>query len=157
MALPLSIPVAVAAFSAFSSFQQTTITNRQKRAQARVAELNADLALMEGDLALKTAFLAEAESRRRTKQLIGQQRATMAATGFAVGEGSFADIIETSAVLGDMEAAVIIFEGQVIKARKTLEAQSLRAEAKTLRESQADPGLAGLGAGLGSFTSLARF
>jgi hypothetical protein len=157
MAIPLAIPIAVAAFSAFSSFEQTKIANKQKRAQARVARMNADLAELEGDLALKTAFLAEAESRRRTKQLIGQQRATMAATGFAVGEGSFADIVEMSAVLGEVEAAAIIFEGQTVKFRKQLEARSLRAQAKSIEESRADPGLAGLGAGLSTFTSLAKF
>ena len=156
MPIPIAIPIAIAAFSAFSSFQQTTITNKQKRAQARVAEMNADLAELEGDLALKNAFLAEAESRRQTKQLIGQQRATMSATGFAVGEGSFADILEVSAVFGEMDVAAIIFEGETIKFRKRLEAKSLRAEAKAIRESRADPGLAGLSGGLGAFTSLAR-
>jgi hypothetical protein len=110
--------------------------------------MNAETAELEGDLAVKASIRLESESRRQTEQLIGLQRAQMSATGFAVGEGSFANVIEMSAVLGEMDAAVILYEGQLEKFRRQKEAQSLRAQAKTLRESQQDPLLAGITSGI---------
>ena len=148
MPVPIAVVAGVAAYSAYSSYRQAQLTNAQKRAQARVAEMNAETALLEGDLALKAALGLESESRRQTEQLIGAQRATMSATGFVVGEGSFADILESSVVLGEIDAAVIEFEGELTKFRKEKEARSLRAEARALRASQEDPAMAGLGGAL---------
>ena len=154
MPIPIAVGIGVAAFSAYSSYRQAQITNAQKRAQARIAEANAETAELEGELALKAALSLESESRRQTKQLIGTQRAAMSATGFAVGEGSFADIIEVSAVIGELDAAAIMFEGEITQFRKRKEAQSLRAEARNLRRSQVDPGLAGITSGITTGASL---
>lgn len=154
MPLPLAVGIGVSAYSAYSSYRQTQISNSQKRAQARVASLNAETAELEGDLAIKAALRLESESRRQTEQLIGTQRAAMSATGFAVGEGSFASVIETSIVLGEMDAAVILYEGELEHFRRDKEAQSLRAQAKALKESQQDPLLAGITGGISSAASL---
>jgi GH24 family phage-related lysozyme (muramidase) len=150
MAIPLAISVPVIAASAYSSYRQAQLTNAQLRAQAATAEANAETALLEGDLALKAAISLESESRLQTEQLIGTQRAAMAATGFAVGEGSFGDILEASAVFGEIDAAVIQYESRLIKYRKEKEAESLRARARALRASQQEPGLAGITGALGA-------
>jgi hypothetical protein len=147
MAIPVAAGVGIAAFSAYSSYRQTQLTNAQKRAEARTAEINAQTAEIEGDLALQNSIRLEADNRRQTKQLIGAQRAAMSATGFAVGEGSFANIIETSVVMGELDSAVILFEGELAQFRKRKEAQSLRAQARSLKASQQDPLLAGLTSG----------
>jgi len=156
MPIPIAIAIAAVAYSAYSSYRQSQLTNAQKRAEARIAEANAETAELEGDLALKTALSLESESRRQTKQLIGAQRAAMSASGFAVGEGSFGDIIESAAVIGELDAAAIMFEGEIAQFRKRKEAQSLRAKAKALRKSQTSPGLAGLGGGLSASPLLSR-
>ena len=154
MAVPIAIPIAVAAFSAYSSYRQTQITNAQKRAQAEMAERNAETALIEGDLAIKASKRIEAESRRQTSQLIGTQRAAMSATGFVVGEGSFGDILEGSTVLGEIDAMTILYEGELTQFRKRREAEALRAQARGLRASQQDPGLAGIAGGLSGAASV---
>lgn len=153
MPVPLVVSGTIVAYSAFSGYRQAQIGNAQKRAQAKIAEINAETAELEGDLALKAAFGIEHESRQQTKQLIGTQRAAMSGTGFAVGEGSFGDILETSAVLGEMDAMVIRFEGDITKFRKQKEARTLRSQARALKASQQDPILAGLGSALGSAAS----
>lgn len=148
MPVPVALAAAYIGYSAFSSYRQAQITNAQRREQARIAEMNAETALLEGDLALKAARRLEHDSRRQTAQLIGTQRAQMTTTGFAAGEGSFGDILEGSAVLGEIDAMVIQYEGELVKFRKQREAQSLRAQARALRAGQQDPGLAGLAGGL---------
>lgn len=154
MALPVLI--AYAAYSAYSSYQQARLTNKQKELSAKAAELNAETAELEGNLALKVAILSQSQSRRQTDQLIGLQRATMASTGFAVDTGSFADVLESSIVMGELDAATILFEGELTKFRKFKEAEALRKEAAAIRRSKTNPGLAALGGGLGGLSSLGK-
>ena len=158
MAIPLAVPIAITAISAFSSYRGAQASNAQKRANAAIATANAATARLEGDLALKSSFKIAKESRRQTAQLIGTQRAAMASTGFAVGEGSFGDLLEGSAVLGELDVATILFEGELIKFRKEKEARSLEKQAKALKGSQQDPLLAGFTGGLqGGASAFARF
>jgi len=154
MPIPVVAAVAITAYNAYSSYRQTQISNAQKRAQARIAAMNAETAEMEGDLAIKASIRLESDSRRQTEQLIGMQLAQMSATGFASGEGSFANIIEMSAVLGEMDAASILYEGQLEKFRRQKEAESLRAEAESLMESQQNPLLSGLTGALSTAAAL---
>lgn len=154
MPVPVALAVAATAYSAYSSYRQTQIGNAQKEAQADVAEINADTAELEGDLALKAAIRLESDSRRNTAQLIGTQRAAMSASGFATGEGSFANILEVSTVLGEMDAATILYEGELTQYKKRKEAESLRQQASALRRSKGDPLKAGLSGGLSTAASL---
>lgn len=145
---------AIAAYSAYSSYRQAQISNAQKEAQANLAEVNAHTAELEGDLALKFAVKLEKDSRRQTEQLIGTQRSAMSASGFAVGEGSFANIIDVSAVLGDIDASVILYEGELEQFRKRKEAESLRAQAAAARKSKSDPFLSAVSGGLSAGASV---
>ena len=155
MPVPLAIGAAIVVWGAYSGYRQAQLGNAQKRQQAAIAEMNADTAELEGDLALKSGFRLEHESRRQTAQLIGVQRGAMASSGFAVGEGSFGDILEGTAVLGEVDAMVIQYESELIKFRKQREAAGFREQAEGLRESQQDPFLAALGGGLGGASSFA--
>ena len=152
MAVPI-FAIAMAAYSAYSSYNQAQLSNKQKRMSAEAAELNAETAELEGDLAFKAAFQAQSQSRRQTEQLIGLQRASMSATGFAADTGSFSDIIESTVVMGEIDVATIMFEGELTRFRKRKEAEALREEAKALRKSETSPGLAGLGGALAGFAS----
>lgn len=154
MPIPLGLAAAATAYSAYSGYRQAQISNAQKEMQADIAEINADTAELEGDLALKAAIRLESDSRRQTAQLIGTQRAAMTASGFAVGEGSFASIVESSIVLGEMDAAVILYEGEITQYRKRKEAQALRAQASALRRSKQDPLMAGASSALSAAASL---
>lgn len=154
MPVPIAAAVAITAYSAYSSYRGAQIGNAQKEAQADLAEANAETAELEGDLALKSAIRLQSESQRQTEQLIGTQIAAMSATGFAIGEGSFANIVEASAVLGAMDTNIILFEGEIAQFRKRKEAQSLRAQASNLRRSKTDPLSAGISGGLSAAASL---
>lgn len=148
MAIPALL--ALSAFQGYTAFRQTQIQNTQLRYRARIAEQNAGIVRQEGNLARTLAFRIEEQSRGQTDQLLGVQRAKMAGSGFVVGEGSFGDILDATAILGEADALAIQYEGELEQFRKEMEALSLEEEARALRRSQADPFLSGLTGVLGS-------
>lgn len=137
-------------FQGYASYRQTQIQNAQLRYRARVAKANASLARQEGDLAVRFAKRLEGQTRRQTDLLLGEERAAMAASGFVVGAGSFGDVLDTTAFLGEIDALTIEFEGEIEKFRKEQEARGFEGEARALRSGQADPGLAFISGFLGS-------
>lgn len=148
MAIPLIF--SLAAYQGYTAYRQAQLQNTQIRYRARVAEQNAAIVRQEGDLARQVALRLEAGSRRQTDQLLGVQRAKMAGSGFVVGEGSFGDILDATAILGEADALAIQYEGELAQFRKEREARGLEAEARALRRAQISPGLAALTGFLGS-------
>lgn len=73
----------------------------QSRAQAHIAEENADLARFAARDRLESGDIAEEELRRRGERFKGMQRARLAAMGGALDTGSAIDILEDTA--GEVE------------------------------------------------------
>jgi type II secretory pathway component PulJ len=136
--------IALGAIQGFAAFQQTATQNKQLRYRALIARRNAKIARTEGKIARDISRLVSADSRRQTDQLLGFQRSKMAASGFVVGEGSFGDILDTTAVLGEIDALTILYEGELEQFRREQEARALEAESRALKGAQTDPFLSGV-------------
>ena len=109
---------AVSAYSQYSAGQsQRALANKQ----AQIGEAQANDALARG---------VEAERRHRlqTRGLIGAQRASLAAQGVDVNDGSALDVQTSAATMGEMDA-------QTIRRNSQLEAWGFRAGAANTRAS----------------------
>jgi len=128
--------------SAFSAYQQAEIQNRLAAYSASAARLNADLARRDGDFAFKAALKDEKKHRDQLQQFIGSQRARMGASGFSVESASFEDTIDTSAVLGELDALAIRYEGELAQWRAQQEARLLEFQADVAETTKTSPFLA---------------
>ena len=80
---------------------------QQQTFQARVADQNARLANNQAMDALQRGKLTEQASYRQTSQLMGAQRAALAANGVEVDFGSAADLQADTRMIGREEAGTI--------------------------------------------------
>lgn len=105
------------AMSAVNQYRMAQAQNRQAALKKRIAQRNAKVARMEGDYAEKVAREEERDHRQKVKQIIGSQKAAMAANGFIVDEGTNLDILEDTAAQGEVDALAILNEGTLAKWR----------------------------------------
>lgn len=95
-ALPIAAAVVAVAGTAMSGIQQA----QAQRYQARVADMNASLARDQGKDAMERGLLADRDTQRDTAQLLGAQRASMAANGLDLGFGSAAQVLSDTRMIG---------------------------------------------------------
>lgn len=93
--------------SAYGSMQQGKAAQSQANYQAAVARNNKIIADRQADDAIKRGSVEEAAYRRQVSQLAGRQRATLAANGVVVDQGSALDITEDTAEYGELDALTI--------------------------------------------------
>lgn len=86
--------------SAAAAREQGKFEEMQAETNARIAELQAEDAIRRGDR-------ASAEHEKKTKALIGKQRASLAAQGIALDDGSALDIQADTAAIGAQDALTI--------------------------------------------------
>lgn len=79
----------------------------QGKYQSTVAESNARLADIQSQDAIDRGNQAANKNTDKTRQLIGSQRASLAAQGIDVNSGSAADVQADSASLGALDSATI--------------------------------------------------
>lgn len=99
--------VASGAVGAVGAIQQGRAAKAQADYQARVAENNRILAERAAKQAEEAGELASHQARQRARQLIGRQRAIIAAGGGDVGVGSALDITSDTAAFGELDALTI--------------------------------------------------
>lgn len=103
------VPLAIAGtlISAAGAVQQGVAAREQAQYQSAVARNNQIIAQQKAEDARLRG--AEAERRRRieTAQLIGRQRASAAAAGVVVDEGSALDLVADTAAIGEQDALTI--------------------------------------------------
>lgn len=95
------------AASAVGSIQQSRAQASQAKYHAAVARNNATLAKRAADDARERGRVEELNQRIRTNQLVGRQRASLAANGVEVGTGSAIDLIEDTFKIGETDALTI--------------------------------------------------
>lgn len=100
---------------------------RAAESQAQLAEYNAAVADLQAKDSLQRGKLDADKFRSRTRVLIGEQRAGIAAGNIDVGYGSAVDVQADAAYLGELDALTV----QTNAAR---EAWGFRVEAEDLRE-----------------------
>lgn len=99
--------------SGIGAMEGAAAQRRQARYQAKVMERNALAAEEDARYAREAAAKKTDEHRKMVARLASTQRAKMASTGFVMGEGTFGDILEDTAVMGEMDALAIQHEGQI--------------------------------------------
>jgi hypothetical protein len=136
--------------STFSSFAQGfgAVANvygavNQAKVNNTVAENNAKLAEYQARQALRQGAAQEQALRLRTAQMKGTQRATMAARGLSLTEGSPLNILTTTDYMGERDALTA-------RDNALRTAWGYRQEAANYKAGKVDVGMAGLTA---AFTS----
>lgn len=77
------------------------------KAQSQIAGYNARVAEAQAVDAIERGELEESRQRSSTQQLIGSQRARLAAQGIEIDSGSALEVQEDTAALGEMDALMI--------------------------------------------------
>lgn len=102
---------AIAAISAIgtvsNSMIQANAMKQQGKYESSIYETNARIADLQAQDAIKRGDKAAAENDRRTKVLLGAQRARMAAQGIDIESGSALDVQEDTAAYGAEDSLTI--------------------------------------------------
>lgn len=93
--------------TAANTYAQTQAIRAQADFQTSQLEMNRKIAEIKANDALKRGAKAKRDVEAQTRQLIGAQRAAMAAQGIEVESGSALDIQEDTAQLGRLDALTI--------------------------------------------------
>lgn len=92
---------------AAGQIQQGQAQAAAARYNAKVADMNADISERRARDALERGKMEEQKKRRQAQQILGQQRAAMAANGVDIGFGSPLDTLVDTATLGEVDALTI--------------------------------------------------
>ena len=105
MCYAAAIPYVMAAISAYGAYQQASSQRAQAGYQAKVAENNATIAEMQAQDAKARGDKASFDVRRKYAALMGTQRASMAARGLDITDGSANAILQDTAYFGAYDEA----------------------------------------------------
>lgn len=97
--------------------------------QAKVGDRNAKMQEANAVAALDAGYDAEARSRIASGQLKGAQKAALAANGVDVASPVAQDLLRSSEIVGDMDAAVIHYNAQRESYASRIDALSSRTQA----------------------------
>ena len=117
---------------------------------AGVAGANAKIALANADAARQAGAYAESASKLRYGQLIGEQKAGQAASGFDVAGQSAQGVRAGTQMVGDMDAAMIHYNAARQAYGEEVQAMSLKAQAQADRLGAVGAITGGLARGAGS-------
>jgi hypothetical protein len=95
------------AVSAVGAMQASAAQKNAYEYQAAVSRNNAKIAEWQAQDALRRGQQQEDDQRRKTAALKGSQRATLAARGLDIGEGSALNILTDTDYLGEQDAMTI--------------------------------------------------
>uniref|UniRef100_UPI003221FED9 hypothetical protein n=1 Tax=Clostridium perfringens TaxID=1502 RepID=UPI003221FED9 len=101
---PLAVPIAMMAVAAVSAYGQV----QQGRAQAKIANANADAQEIAAKDAINTGNANAAQQRQQTRQLQGQQAAAFGAGGTDMTSGSALNIFGDTAAGGQLDALTTV-------------------------------------------------
>lgn len=97
--------------------------------QRQVNKANARMADWAADDAIRRGRLAEGRHRAQTRRMIGSQRAAFAGRGIVASEGSPLDILISTDMMGEIDAATIRENAEREAFGRRVEASNFRAQA----------------------------
>lgn len=103
----LALTAIGAAASAYGAHEQGVAESQAAAYQSQVARNNQVIANQNAQAALQTGQQQEAAKREQTAQMIGQQRAAVAASGIDPNSGSAQRLQGDTAAMGALDAAAI--------------------------------------------------
>lgn len=101
------LQIAGLAAGTFGSYQKSKAEKGAYEYQAAVSKNNATMAEWQAQDALQRGATAEQQSRLKTAQLQGSQRAALAARGVALDEGSALNILDDTDFMGGADVRTI--------------------------------------------------
>lgn len=102
-----ALTLAGTALGAVGQVQQGKAAAQAARFNSKVADMNAEIAERQARDALERGKLEEQKKRTQVQQVLGRQKAAMAANGVDVGFGSPLDTLVDTATLGEVDALTI--------------------------------------------------
>lgn len=105
--LGMGLQVAGMVSGAFGSYFAASAQKSLLNAQAEIAEINARVAESQARVELLAGQRREQSSRLQTAAVKGRQRAAMAANGLDLGEGSAAEVLTSTDLVGEVDANTI--------------------------------------------------
>ena len=103
----LLLQAAGAGMSAYGAYQGAKADKASLTYQSQVAANNAALAEQQAQFAMENGVSAEQNQRLRTAAMVSTQRASTAANGVAVDEGSAAEVAAGTKYIGERDALTI--------------------------------------------------
>lgn len=147
MCLP-AITLASAALSGFGAYGQAKAANAQADYNASVADNNAKTAAYQAEEAQRRGEEDAINQNRKTAQLRGEQRATMAAHGLDLTYGTPQSLIDQTDYFGQVDANTLRDNAARESFSKRVESSNYTASASAARASKTSPLFAGLTAAL---------
>jgi|GEM_PF-671686 len=121
-----------------SAVQQSKAQQAQYEYQAKIQERNEKIARNNAAMERQTGIEEAREQRRKTLQAIGAQETALAANGIDVSYGTSLDIIEDTAMLGELDALRIQYNSERTARNYETQAQNFKSDAVLSRYAQAD-------------------
>lgn len=106
-AVSLATQAAGAASSTVGSYYSARTSKTNLELQSSLADTNAKIAELGAQSALMQGEREEQKSRLQTAQLKSTQRTAMAANGIDLGEGSAAQVLTSTDMMGEIDASTI--------------------------------------------------
>lgn len=147
MCLP-AITLASAALSGFGAYGQAKAANAQADYNASVADNNAKTATYQAEEAQRRGEEDAINQNRKTAQLRGEQRATMAARGLDLTYGTPQSLIDQTDYFGQVDANTLRDNAGKEAYGKRVESSNYTASASAARASKTNAVFAGLTAAL---------
>jgi len=101
------VSVAAAGLSAYSAYEQAKAQKQAGNYNAQVASNNATIALQQRSSALQQGDVAAQQAQLHQAQVLGAQRASLAANGIDLTQGSAQDLLTTTNLLGAADVNTI--------------------------------------------------
>lgn len=105
--IPMVMAVGSIGLGLIGGIQSANAQKAEGAYQAKIAENNAIGAEQQARDASLRGSIDEEKQRLRTKQMIGSQRAVLAANGVDLGSGTAVDLVGESAGFGEMDALTV--------------------------------------------------
>ncbi len=104
--------LASAGVSAYGQYKQGKAEQQTYNMQADISRQNAAIAQENAGLERSAGLEEQRRQRLKTSQLIGQQKAAMAANNINITSGTPLDVIQDTAEIGELDAIMIGFESE---------------------------------------------
>lgn len=147
-----------AGMSAMGAYNQASAQKATLGYEAAVAQNNATVSDYQAQQALLIGAQQEQQSRLQTAQMFGTQRASMAANGIDLGQGTATDILTTTKHMGEVDALTIRDNAARQAWAAKVQAQNYlnNAAADRASASAINPTIAGLTSLIGGATGVAK-
>lgn len=148
-----AIPYVLMATQVVSAISQGNAAAEREKASAQASLYNAQVSKQQADQALAVSTADQIAQQRRTAQLLGTARASIAQSKTGFG-GSNADVLERTSTLSELDQLNVAYEGAMRSRGYMAQAELDQFQARVAQENASRARTAGY---LGAATAVAKF